>query len=173
LGTLRYALVMAAAVISHPDRDAEIAALTAALASAKAELAARDLLIETLRVQIARLRRMSFGASSEKLSRQIEQLELALEELEAETAPVAQTEAVSPKPERPTPVRSLPEHLPREDVVAQPSSGTCTCPDCGGALRKLAPNSSMSSRSSGAWCAPSGPSIAAGPARRLSRHLRR
>ena len=70
---------MSVAVISHPDQDAEIAALTAALASAKAELAARDLLIETLRVQIARLRRMSFGASSEKLSREIEQLELTLE----------------------------------------------------------------------------------------------
>jgi transposase len=138
---LRYALAMSAAVISDPDRDAEIAALTAALASAKAELAARDLLIETLRAQIARLRRMSFGASSEKLSREIEQLELALEELEAETAPVAQTEAVPPKPERPTPVRSLPEHLPREDVLAQPSSGTCTCPDCGGALRKLSDDS--------------------------------
>ncbi len=140
-GTLRYALAMSAAVISDPERDAEIAALTAALASAKAELAARDLLIETLRVQIARLRRMSFGASSEKLSREIEQLEFALEELEAEVIPVAQDAPVPPKPERPTPVRSLPDHLPREDVVAQPSSGTCTCPDCGGALRKLGDDS--------------------------------
>jgi transposase len=140
-GALRYALTMSVAVISHSDRDAEIAALTAALASAKAELAARDLLIETLRVQIARLRRMSFGASSEKLAREIEQLELALEELEAEAAPVAHTPAVPPKPERAVPVRSLPEHLPREDVVAQPSSGTCACPDCGGILRKLGEDS--------------------------------
>jgi transposase len=136
----RYALAMSEAVILPPDRDAEIAALTAALASAKAELAARDLLIETLRVQIARLRRMSFGASSEKLTAEIAQLELALEELEVEAIPVAQT-SQAPKPERPTPVRSLPEHLPREDVVAQPSSGTCTCPDCGGALRKLGDDS--------------------------------
>lgn len=74
---------MSAAVISDPDRDTQIAALTAALATAKAELAARDLLIETLRVQIARMRRMAFGASSEKLSAEIAQLELALEELEA------------------------------------------------------------------------------------------
>ena len=63
-----YALAMSAAVIPDPDRDAQIAALTAALAAANAELAARDLLIETLRVQIARMRRMAFGASSEKLS---------------------------------------------------------------------------------------------------------
>ena len=39
------------------------------------------------------------------------------------------------------PVRALPDHLPREDVVAQPSSGTCACPDCGGALRKLGDDS--------------------------------
>jgi hypothetical protein len=49
-----YALAMSAAVIPAPDRDTQIAVLTAALATAKAELAARDLLIETLRVQIAR-----------------------------------------------------------------------------------------------------------------------
>jgi hypothetical protein len=49
-----YVLAMSAAVIPDPDRDTQIAALTAALATAKAELAACDLLIETLRVQIAR-----------------------------------------------------------------------------------------------------------------------
>ena len=61
-----------------------IAALEASLARANAALAARDLLIDTLRGQIARLRRMQFGASSEKLGREIEQLELALEELETQ-----------------------------------------------------------------------------------------
>jgi transposase len=71
------------------DKDAQIASLQAllgerdaALAEAKAELLHRDLLIETMRVQLARLRRMQFGASSEKLNAEIEQLELALEELE-------------------------------------------------------------------------------------------
>jgi hypothetical protein len=90
-----YALAMSAAVIPDPDRDTQIAALTAALAAAKAELAARDLLIETLRVQIARMRRMAFGASSEKLSAEIAQLELALEELEAAAVVTA---IVSPAP---------------------------------------------------------------------------
>ena len=112
-----------------------------ALAEARAELLHRDLLIETMRVQLARLRRMQFGASSEKLSQEIAQLELALEELEAAAAPVAQTSSVLPKPDRPAPVRALPAHLPREDVVAEPPSGTCTCPDCGGALRKLGDDS--------------------------------
>ena len=130
------------------DKDAQIASLQAllaerdaSLAEAKAELLHRDLLIETMRVQLARLRRMQFGASSEKLSAEIAQLELALEELEAGVVEVAQTSSLPPKPERPVPVRSLPEHLPREDVVAQPSSGTCACPDCGGILRKLGEDS--------------------------------
>ena len=38
--------------------------------------------IEKLKLQIAKLRRMQFGRSSERISRQIEQLELRLEELE-------------------------------------------------------------------------------------------
>ena len=42
--------------------------LEASLARANAALAAHDLLIEPLRGQIARLRRMQFGASSEKLT---------------------------------------------------------------------------------------------------------
>jgi transposase len=122
------------------DKDAKIASLEALLAEAKAELLHRDMLIETMRVQLARLRRMQFGASSEKLSAEIAQLELALEELEA-AAPVAQASTVPPKPERSSPVRALSDHLPREDVVAEPSSGTCTCPDCGGSLRKLGDDS--------------------------------
>ena len=119
------------------DATARIAALEASLARANAALAARDLLIDTLRGQIARLRRMQFGASSEKLRREIAQLELALEELETESA-VPDVEAAVPNaPTRPAPVRSLPSHLPREEIVHEPVSGACTCPDCGGALRRL------------------------------------
>ena len=79
---------MSDAGISTLDRDQRIAALEAllaerdaALVGARADIAARDLLIDMLRVQIARLKRMSFGKSSEKLTREIAQLELALEEL--------------------------------------------------------------------------------------------
>ena len=52
---------------SSIDKDARIAELEAALA-------ARDTLIDTLRHQLAQLRRMTFGQSSEKLAREIEQL---------------------------------------------------------------------------------------------------
>ena len=81
---------MSDAVISPLDKDARIAELEAALA-------VRDTLIETLRFQLSQLRRMTFGQSSEKLALQIEQLELALEELEGE-AEVANAR----KPDRPS-----------------------------------------------------------------------
>ena len=132
-----YAIGVSEAPVSSADATARIAALEASLAPANAALAARDLLIGTLRGQLARLRRMQFGASSEKLGREIAQLELALEELETESA-VPDAEAITSNvAPRPAPVRSLPDHLPREEVVHEPTSGACTCPDCGGTLRLL------------------------------------
>ena len=50
--------------------------------------------IEKLQFQIAKLRRMQFGRSSERITRQIEQLELQLEELETgEAEDAARAEA--------------------------------------------------------------------------------
>ncbi len=117
------------------DKDARIAELEAALA-------ARDTLIETLRFQLSQLKRLTFGQSSEKLNRQIEQLELALEELEAEAvvADVPATAAAIGN-DRPAPIRQLPEHLPRSERRIEPEAGSCACPDCGGALRPLAEDS--------------------------------
>lgn len=53
-----------------------------ALTQARAELTHRSLLIEKLKIQISRLRRMQFGRSSEKLRSELVQLEPMLEELE-------------------------------------------------------------------------------------------
>ena len=103
--------------------------------------------IEKLKLQIAKLRRMQFGRSSERISREIEQLELRLEELEtgeAETA--AKTDAgadaagpAAPVHERRKPKRQpLPDHLPRQEVLHQPNGdGACKCPDCGKGMAKL------------------------------------
>jgi transposase len=127
--------------ISSSAKDARIAELEAALAAARADISARDILIDTLRVQISRLKRMQFGKSSEKLNAQIAQLELALEELEGEAVVVVAHRADPEPSERPSPVRALPPHLPREEQRVEPEAGNCTCPDCGGALRPLGQDS--------------------------------
>jgi transposase len=116
-----------------------------ALRAAETAVQFKALEIEKLKFQIAKLRRMQFGRSSERISRQIEQLELRLEELEtAEAADGARTEASAPAPtglvpERTRPRRKpLPEHLPRQEVVHQPrQDGACTCPACGGGMARL------------------------------------
>ena len=126
---------MSDASSSNLDKDARIAELEAALA-------ARDTLIDTLRFQLAQLRRMTFGQSSEKLSAQIEQLELTLEELEGEAAVANIRQAKSAhRSERPSPVRSLPAHLPRDEQRIEPETGHCNCPECGGILRPLSEDS--------------------------------
>lgn len=127
--------------LSTPDKDARIAELEAALAAAHVDISARDILIDTLRVQIARLKRMQFGKSSEKLDTQIAQLELALEELEGEAIVAAARRGDPVAVDRPSPVRTLPAHLPREEQRIEPDQGNCTCPDCGGVLRPLGQDS--------------------------------
>ena len=60
---------------------AMIAALQAENAQMSATIRAHDQLIQTLRLRIAKLKKQAFGKSSEKIEREIEQLELALEDL--------------------------------------------------------------------------------------------
>src|SRR5690348_16825631 len=97
--------------------------------------------IARLKFQLARYRRAEFGRSSEKLAREVEQLELALEALETDqaerlataspaVAAAVETAAEAQKPAR----RPLPQHLPREDLR---HPAPCTCPTCGGALRRI------------------------------------
>lgn len=64
----------------------EILARDEALAAQQEKLLSRDNEIEHLKLVIAKLRRMIFGTKSEKVSREIEQLELKLEELETQQA---------------------------------------------------------------------------------------
>src|ERR1700745_98560 len=66
-------------VFSHRK---QIATQQQEILSQREQLASRDTEIETLKLLIAKLRRMQFGRSSEKLNRQIEQLELRLGDLE-------------------------------------------------------------------------------------------
>lgn len=108
-----------------------IATQGAELAAKQAQLDTRDTLIARLKAQFAVLRRARFGASSEKIDRTIDQLELALEDIEATEA-----EKQQPKgPMRPGAVKArparlaMPDHLPRETRV---HDAPAACPDCGG-----------------------------------------
>jgi transposase len=100
-------------------------------------LNARASEIDRLVLLVEKLQRMLFGTKSEKVLRQIEQLELQLEELQAanaieERAAVASADRpVAAKPFR----RPLPEHLPREVHTHMPEHAAC--PGCGGRLREL------------------------------------
>ncbi|HZX97818.1 MAG TPA: IS66 family transposase [Myxococcales bacterium] len=122
------------------DLQAELARKDIELAANAAEIHAKTLHIEKLKMQLAVLRRARFGRSSEKLDHDIEQLELRIGELEADLAAqdarandaAARTGPSSPARPRPRqqPVRKpLPEHLPRQTVTHEP---TCACPGCGG-----------------------------------------
>ena len=100
-------------------------------------LSSRTSEIDRLTLLVKKLQHMLFGRKSEKVLRQIEQLELQIEDLVAESA-VEEAQAVAPQ-ERPAPAkpfrRPLPEHLPREVHTHMP--GHEACPDCGGRLREL------------------------------------
>jgi hypothetical protein len=103
----------------------------------QAKLLSRDVLIEQLKMQLARLKRMRFGRSSEQLDAKIGQLELTLEELEANRSQIVPpaTAITEERPERTKPVRkALPSHLPRESIEHAPA---CSCESCGGKLERL------------------------------------
>ena len=103
----------------------------------QAMVVAQQAEIEHLKLIIAKLRRMQFGQSSEKIDEMVGQLELALEELETGKAERAGVTEIAPSEEAPgKPIRKpLPDHLPR-DTVAHAPPHSC-CPDCGGHLKPL------------------------------------
>lgn len=148
--TMRYDPVVC--VISDVDLlPDDIVVLKAALLAERAarlESDARasgaEAMVAHLKLMITKMRRDRFGASAERGSKLLNQLELQLEELETalaeDTAAVATPE---PGPDtssvraftREKPKRGpLPAHLPRERVVLPSPTG---CPCCGGKLTKL------------------------------------
>jgi transposase len=95
---------------------------------------------ERLQEQLALLRAKSFGKSSEKVKKQIEDIELKIEENEAilgfscENAQAE--EAVKGKKKQRPKRQKLPEHLTREEIILNPET---ICSECGGEeFRKIA-----------------------------------
>src|SRR5580704_6292439 len=108
---------------------------SAKLEATEALLIFKNLELEKLRFEIAYLKRMKYGRSSEQLDRELLQMQLSIEDLEASLA--AKPAEVRPAPKEPVqkPVRRpLPERLPREQIVHE---NPCACPACGGELRAL------------------------------------
>ena len=128
-----------------PDDPAVLKAMIAALQAENAKISAtlrvHDQLVQALRLRIAKLQKLAFGKSSEKIEREIEQLELALEDLlvavaEEDDAPINEgQDEPSPEAADAPALRRRPrvsDTTPRERRELDP--GTC-CPDCGGDLR--------------------------------------
>jgi transposase len=138
------------ATANLPDDPARLKAMVAQLQAENAKLTAtlraHDLMVQALRLRIARLKKQAFGKSSERIEREIEQLQLALEDLlvtaaeqgvvandkddlhEAPAATSTDTSATARPSRRPR----VSADTPRERRELDPGS---TCPDCGGALR--------------------------------------
>lgn len=132
-------------VVNLPDDPAVLKAMIAALQAENAKISAtlrvHDQLVQALRLRIAKLQKLAFGKTSEKIEREIEQLELALEDLlvavaegdddlidEGQNEPAPDETAVPKLRRRPR----VSDATPRERRELDP--GTC-CPDCGGDLR--------------------------------------
>jgi len=118
------------------EAEQRAATVEAQLAKAQARQSATEALIAHLKLQIAKLRREQYGPSAERSRRLLEQMELQLEDLEADAsaddlaAEAAATRSTSVTAfERRRPARKpFPEHLPRERVVVP---APCSCPACG------------------------------------------
>jgi len=125
-----------------------IASLEAENAKLSATLRAHDLLVQTLRTRIAKLQKQAFGKSSEKIEREIAQLELALEDLQVAMAEadeaagpeddaeedIATSNEAAPEEKLPRRRPRISNDAPRERRELDPGD---SCPDCGGDLRIL------------------------------------
>jgi transposase len=142
-------MFMVAASATTPDLDTlQPDALKAIIVAQQLQLLSNGNEIEHLKLLVAMPRRMQFGRRSEKVTRQIEQLELQLEDLEARRAedtaqaeiqpPAKAASSLAKTPDRRR--RPLPDHLPRKVQTHFPSEKSC--PDCGGTLKKLGEDTS-------------------------------
>jgi len=129
-----HALILAERA-ARRESEARAMRVEADLTHAHATASSADALIALLRLEIEKLRRTLYGARSERKERLIDQLEMQLEDAEANATEDELTAERSAPPtvvksfERKRPARKpFPEHLPRERlVVAAPTS----CPCCG------------------------------------------
>jgi transposase len=119
-----------------PELQRQLQARDGLIATQALELTSLQRQIDHLKLQIAKLRRVRFGQSSERLAG-LEQMALALEELQGNLqSPIAPS--ASPQPTlkgKPVRRKELPSHFERIDNTIEPDA--CACPQCGGPLGAL------------------------------------
>ncbi len=116
--------------------------LCAQLVANDDQLLSHKVEIEALKMEIRKLRHLQFGAKSERRERQLEQLELWVEELETIEAQTSFVSATRSAGSRNTgkPRGGLPAHLRREIKMIAPTEQEC--PACGGTLKPLGEDAS-------------------------------
>jgi transposase len=118
------------------QQDEVIAARDGTVLALQELLSSNAIEIEKLKLLIAKLRRMQFGRKSEKLDRQIDELEVKLEDLQVDDEEAAALAEQTQKKVRKSPVRKpLPADLPRDVIMYPPPEEAC--PQCGAELRHL------------------------------------
>jgi hypothetical protein len=120
---------------ARKESEARAARAETDLTHAQATASSADALIARLKLEIEKLRRTLYGARSERKERLVDQLEMQLEDAEADAtedelaAERSRPSSVVKPFERRRPARKpFPEHLPRERVLI---AGPESCPCCG------------------------------------------
>ena len=140
-----------AAPPTPPEDSAE--ALRLVVQARDAEIHMLKLLVQKLKLQVARRNRMLFGSASERFTEGVEGAQGTLlegEVLDGHLAERGQEQAVtapvSPSANSAAADRSLPAHLPREAHTHRPETTeahrdaagqACGCAECGGRLREI------------------------------------
>lgn len=97
--------------------------------------------IEHLKWQLAKLRRIRFGQTSEafdglgQMPLSFEELAAAVEQAQREVEALGKLESAPAIPGKPVRRKRFPDHFERVPEVIEPSE--CVCPDCGGSLGDL------------------------------------
>jgi len=120
------------------DTPLTIDALLRIIAERDAEMELLKLMVDKLKLQLARRVREQYGRSSEQLDAQL--TFITAEAPKAGPATAGQPPKTKPrKPRRAQ--RKLPEHLPRETRIHHPkgyaADAPCACSECGGKLRQI------------------------------------
>jgi|SRR5437870_8592554 len=121
------------------EREERIESQRIEVEAKRIEVIEARLLIEKLKLQIARYKRIQFGRKSERHDERVAQLELIVEELEANLPAAEEAARPSPQaddvPAKGKPARRpLPDHLPR---TTQEHAPACGCPACGTVLKRM------------------------------------